>query len=160
MTTPHPDSLPSLSGIHHLSVPVTDLEDSLQWYQNALNATRIERFDHHDDDGAIFAAILQLPGDAPLLELRRDIEAAHGADGYTPIVFGVGDRAGLDRWVQHFDAAQVRHSVITPRRVGECVDVSSPDGLVLRFYTDPIGGFAQVRFDEKSRKTVHGQSAS
>ncbi len=136
------------SGVYHVTIPVTDLPASIAWYTTCLAAKHVTRFDHHDQDGAVFAVILQLPGHGPQVQLRTDPAVAGTMAGYTPVTFGVADRAGLDRWVAHLDAHDIAHSAVTTRRIGDSVDVESPDGLVLRFYTDPVGGIESVEFAE------------
>lgn len=139
---------PAFSGVHHVMIPVTDLPASIAWYESCLAAERAPRFDHHDEDGAVFAVILRLPGSGPQVNLRLDPALAHAVAGYMPVAFAVADRAELDRWVEHLDTHNVRHGAVTTRRIGDTVDVESPDGLVLRFYTDPVGGLDSVKFAE------------
>lgn len=136
------------TGVHHVRIPVRELGRNVDWYEVCLDAERVARFDHHDSDGAVFAVVLELPGAGPMVELRIDPAAASGAAGYRPVAFGVGDRAGLDRWVAHFDGHHIEHSEVTRRRIAHSVDVQAPDGLVLGFYTDPVGGFAGVEYVE------------
>jgi len=136
------------SSVHHVTIPVTDLSASIAWYTTCLAAKHVTRFDHHDQDGVVFAVILQLPGHGPQVQLRTDAAVAGALAGYTPVTFGVADRAELDRWVAHLDAHDLAHSAVTTRRIGDSVDVESPDGLVLRWYTDPVGGFESVEFAE------------
>jgi len=136
------------SGVHHVTIPVTDLPASIAWYTTCLVAKHVTRFDHHDQDGLAFAVILQLPGHGPQVQLRIDPAVAGALAGYTPVTFGVADSAELDRWVAHLDAHDIAHSAVTTRRIGDSVDVESPDGLVLRFYTDPVGGIESVEFAE------------
>ncbi len=136
-----------LTGIHHLAFPVSDLGASIAWYERCLAAARITRFDHHDPDGVVVAVILALPG-GPLLELRSDPATAGAVSGYLPVAFGVSDRVDLDRWIAHLDAQGVEHSEVATRRVGYTVDITSPDGLRLRLYTDPVDGFDAVEFVE------------
>lgn len=61
---------PSLSGIHHLKLPVRDIQASVTWFEQTLGARRIERFDHHDETGSLYAVILTLPGVDVPVELR------------------------------------------------------------------------------------------
>lgn len=138
----------AFSGVHHVSLPVTDLTASISWYERCLAAQRVSRFDHHDEAGVVFAVVLQLPGHGPMVELRQDAGVATAVSGFMPVAFGVRDRDELGRWIDHFEARGIAHSPLTKRRVGESVDVHSPDGLVLRFYTDPVGGFDSVEFAE------------
>jgi hypothetical protein len=51
----------------------------------------VEKFDHHDEHGRLFAAIVRFPGVGPLVELRLAPEAARSVAGYDPVTFGVAD---------------------------------------------------------------------
>jgi len=136
------------SGVHHVTIPVSDLPASIGWYTTCLAAKHVTRFDHHDQDGAVFAVILQLPGHGPQVQLRTEAAMADAMAGYTPVTLEVADRTELDRWVAYLDAHDIAHSAVMTRRIGDSVDVESPDGLVLRFYTDPVGGIESVEFAE------------
>lgn len=139
----------AFSGVHHVSLPVTDLAASIRWYETCLAAERVIPFDHHDKSGAVFAVVLRLPGHGPMVELRVEPAVAAAIPGFMPVAFAVRDPEELGRWIDHFEAHGIAHSPKTTRRVGESVDVESPDGLVLRFYTDPVGGFESVEFAER-----------
>lgn len=139
---------PGFTGVHHVTIPVSDLQADITWFENCLAAERLPRFDHHDQDGAVFAVILELPGSGPLVELRLDPAVAGAVAGYMPVAFGVRDRDELDRWISHLESHNIEHSAVAIRRVGHSMDVKTRDGLLLRFYTDPAGGFASVEFIE------------
>lgn len=42
--------------VHHLKLPVSDLEASIAWYQRVLSAQRLSKFDHVDSSGTSYAA--------------------------------------------------------------------------------------------------------
>jgi catechol 2,3-dioxygenase-like lactoylglutathione lyase family enzyme len=42
---------PRLKGLHHIKLPVTDLETSLNWYRRVFDAEHLTRFDHYDGAG-------------------------------------------------------------------------------------------------------------
>jgi catechol 2,3-dioxygenase-like lactoylglutathione lyase family enzyme len=48
---------PSLSGLHHLKVPVFDLEANLNWYQRVFGAHHLRALDHLDSDGARYVPL-------------------------------------------------------------------------------------------------------
>ncbi|NUO57449.1 MAG: VOC family protein [Hamadaea sp.] len=131
---------PTLTRVHHVLVPVADLEAGVRWYERGLRARRIERLDHHDESGTLFAVILQLPGDGPMLQLRLDPSMAADVAGYGPVTYGVADRTALDAWVAHLDDNGITRSPIRTARIGDAVDFASPEGLVIRLYTDPVRG--------------------
>jgi catechol 2,3-dioxygenase-like lactoylglutathione lyase family enzyme len=136
----------SYAGLHHVKFPVTDLDASLEWYEMVLKAKREPRFDHLDADGNRFAVITFWPGlDVPC-ELRLAPKAARAVAGYDPVAFGVADERALQAWIEHFDAVGAAHTDLINTFVGKMVEVTSPDGLAIRLYVSPEGGFANVEF--------------
>lgn len=53
---------PRLNGLHHIKLPVSDLDTSLTRYGQVFGAEHLTRFDHHDGSGVRYAVTLQLPG--------------------------------------------------------------------------------------------------
>lgn len=43
---------PTLSGLHHVKIPVGNLEASLDWYRVVFGAEHLAGLDHFDSDGA------------------------------------------------------------------------------------------------------------
>lgn len=136
---------PTLTGVHHLKFPVGDLAASVAWFETALGARRVPAQDHRDPQGELYAVIVLLPGmpDTPV-ELRLAPAAARATAGYDPVTFGVADRAALEAWAAHLDAAGVEHSPVIDGYIGQVLAVRPPDGPTLRFYTDPVDGFDGV----------------
>jgi catechol 2,3-dioxygenase-like lactoylglutathione lyase family enzyme len=128
----------ALSGVHHLTLPVSDLDDGMTWYAMVFGARRQSRLDHRDDEGALFAVVVELPGLGTMVQLRLSPQTARAVAGYNPVTFGVTDRDALDEWVAHLDACGIAHSGVRQARIGESVDFASPDGLALRLYTDAV----------------------
>src|ERR1700681_5108741 len=75
---------PRLKGLHHIKLPVTDLDTSLNWYRRVFDAEHLARFDHYDGAGTRYAVILQLPGVDIPIELRWAPDAAAATVGYHP----------------------------------------------------------------------------
>ncbi|MFC4017325.1 VOC family protein [Micromonospora sp. GCM10011542] len=91
---------PVLRGIHHLKLPVSDLEASLAWWQRAVDAERLDALDHRDVDGELFAVELRIPGVDVQVELRLNPERAPDLRNFDPITFLIGsqqDAADLAR---------------------------------------------------------------
>jgi catechol 2,3-dioxygenase-like lactoylglutathione lyase family enzyme len=136
---------PALTGVHHLKVPVSDLDASLAWFETALGARRVPAQDHRDREGRRYAVIVMLPGmPTTPVELRLAPAAARATAGYDPVTFGVADHAGLEAWAAHLDAVGVEHSPVIDGYIGQLLALRTPDGLAVRFYTDPVGGFDGV----------------
>jgi len=127
--------IPAHAGIHHIKLPVTDLERSVQWYRDVLEAHRLTDLDHRRPDGTLFAVILDIPGIAGRVELRLDPATAAALRGYDFLTLTVEDRPALDAWVAHLDARGITHSPPIVALVGWLLVVPDPDGLRLRFYT-------------------------
>ncbi|NEA38734.1 VOC family protein [Streptomyces sp. SID11385] len=137
-------SPPRLTGLHHVTLPVSDLETSAAWYATALGATRIPGLDHHDPAGNRYSVVVALPGLDTPLQLRLAPEAVATAGGYDPLTLGVGDRAELDTWAAQLDSAGVAHGPVTEARLGHALSFHDPDGTLLRLYTAPAGGLASA----------------
>jgi quinol monooxygenase YgiN/catechol 2,3-dioxygenase-like lactoylglutathione lyase family enzyme len=139
---------PAPDGIHHIKLPVSDLERSTDWYSTVLGARRLTKLDHRRPDGTLFAVILDIPGLPGRLELRLDPATAGALNGYDFLTLAIADRPALDTWVVRLDALGIRHSPPIVAMVGWLLVVPDPDGLRLRFYTtEPHGlGLSAVEF--------------
>ncbi|MFF1909729.1 VOC family protein [Kitasatospora sp. NPDC058218] len=145
----NPTTAPPYTGIHHLKLPVTDLERSARWYTAVLGARRIEALDHRRPDGTLFAVILDAPGLGTRIELRLDPATCAALNGYEFLTLAVEDRTALDRWTAHLDALGVPHSPPVVALAGWLLVVPDPDGLRLRLYTNAPHGLGpeHVEYD-------------
>ncbi|MFF3979772.1 VOC family protein [Streptomyces sp. NPDC001571] len=150
MATGSTSTNPVPLGIHHLKLPVTDLERSARWYGKVLGAHRLTELDHRRPDGTLFAVILDVPGLGTRLELRLDPDTATALDGYDFLTLAVNDRTALDRWTAHLDALDVPHSPPVVALVGWLLVVPDPDGLRLRLYTAAPHGLDPARIEYDS----------
>ena len=141
---------PTLTGVHHIKFPVSDIEASAAFFEKAFGAKRIERFNHKDEKGVLFAAMMHFPGCDFPVELRHAPKAAKAVAGYDPVTFGVKDKHQLDIWTTHLDSVGIKHSGVITGYIGHLIDFETPDGLALRFYTIPEGGFEHVEFNTKA----------
>ncbi|WP_018334025.1 VOC family protein [Actinomycetospora chiangmaiensis] len=126
---------PSLRGIHHVKLPVSDLLRSVDFYTAVFGAVRLTDADHVDGDGRLYAVILRVPGLDPLVELRLDAEQARASAGFDPLTLAVDDRAALAAWSAHLDARGVAHSPVIAAIRAWLVVFADPDGTRLRLYT-------------------------
>jgi catechol 2,3-dioxygenase-like lactoylglutathione lyase family enzyme len=137
-----------VSGVHHVTFPVSDLETGIDWFARVLRATHVPRLDHHEQGKALFAVIMTVPGLDMPIQLRRFGAQDPAPSGWIPVSFGVADRAELDRWVVHLDACGVEHSSVRHARVGHAVDFTTPDGVGIQLYTELADGLHSVTFVE------------
>jgi quinol monooxygenase YgiN/extradiol dioxygenase family protein len=126
---------PAHDGIHHIKLPVTDLEQSSAWYASVLGARRLGELDHRRPDGTLFAVILDVPGLTGHLELRLDPATAGSLTGFDFLTLAVANRSALDDWIARLDALGIHHSPPIVALVGWLLVAVDPDGFRLRFYT-------------------------
>ncbi len=136
-------TLPTFTGVRHLKIPVADVEASAAWFEKAFGAQRVERFNHRERDGTLYAAMVMMPGVDSPVKLRH---ASKSVAGYDPVTFRVKDKAVLDQWVERLDAQGIKHTPVVTGYIGHVIGIDTPDGLALRVYTDPVGGFENVEF--------------
>jgi catechol 2,3-dioxygenase-like lactoylglutathione lyase family enzyme len=143
-------STPSLSGIHHLKIPVSDLAASLAWYRRVLGARHRTEFDHHSPAGATYAHIIEIPGLPALVELRTAPAAAAALSGFDPVTYLVATRAELQAWIGHLDNLGVDHSPELRGIIGWVLVVRDPDGLAIRLHTQEQHEFDEANADVDS----------
>jgi catechol 2,3-dioxygenase-like lactoylglutathione lyase family enzyme len=135
---------PALAGLHHLKLPVSDLDASLAWYLRVLGAAHLPQFDHVDGTGRRYAVIVAVPGlDVPL-ELRWAPPAAGDVAGYDPINFAAASVDDLHAWSAHLDAEQVVNSGVIEGGAGHLLVFADPDGMYLRIAEVPQGGVENI----------------
>jgi catechol 2,3-dioxygenase-like lactoylglutathione lyase family enzyme len=130
MTT---SDVPVLAGIHHLKLPVSDLDRSLEWYRSRLGYQAQAEFVEH---GRLMGVGLAHPAGGPDLALRLDPERARAAAGFDYFAIGAPDKEALQRLAAHLDELGQAHAGVHEASFGWILpEVLDPDGHVLRFYT-------------------------
>ena len=138
------DSGPGITGIHHFSVTVRDLETSVAWYQRVFRADRVPMtFPHYEREDTGYGVLLvdQRSGLAIGLHTNtgndgREFDEAR--TGLDHVGFNVASRAELEAWTAWLDEIGVAHSGI---RVGDqpfpfaTVVFRDPDNIQLELFT-------------------------
>ena len=125
---------PSITGVHHVKFPVSNLQQSREWYLRVLGLQVL--VDFPDEDGTVRGLAGLLPGSPPLaVALRENPTAAAGAAGFDPVSFAVADRDAAMAWAAHLDQLGVSHSEVTEGTLGWALDVPDPDGIIIRLYS-------------------------
>lgn len=125
---------PRLAGVHHVKIPVTDLDRSLAWYAEVFGFRVTVEFP--DADGSLGGVAGEAPGlGATLLALRVNPRAAAGCEGFDPVGFAVDDRTDVEAWAAHLDRLAVPHSPVIEASIGWLLVFSDPDGLELHLYS-------------------------
>jgi glyoxylase I family protein len=138
------DSAPGITGIHHFSVTVRDLEASVAWYQRVFRADRVPlTFPHYEREDTGYGVLLfdQRSGLAIGLHTNtgndgREFDEAR--TGLDHVGFNVASRAALESWTAWLDELGVEHSGI---RTGDqpfpfaTVVFRDPDNIQLELFT-------------------------
>ena len=136
----------TITGIHHFSATVRDVEASAAWYEQVFSMFRLPMtFAHHDCEDTGYAVLLLDPVSGLAIGLHHntgnDGEAFDEArTGLDHIGFRVPDRASLDAWVAKLDGLGVEHSGI--RDLPDPMPFSTlvfrdPDNIQLEFIHMP-----------------------
>lgn len=128
--------MPDVSGIHHVSVTVTDIERSVPWYSELLGLTKLMEEAHPDGTG--YAVVLGKPDWSmcvglhthPTNERERFSESRTGLDH---VGFMVSGRAELDAWQSRLTELGVEHSPINDQGGYAVLVFRDPDNIQLEF---------------------------
>lgn len=127
---------PRLDGIHHLKLPVSDLDKSLDWYTTNLGYELAVNF---VEQGVRMGLSMDHPGGGPELALRLDPDRSAAAAGFDYFSIGVPGQEAIEALASHLTERGVEHNGVIRTPVGwVLVGVHDPDGHELRFYTVPL----------------------
>lgn len=110
--------VPGVTGIHHFSITVTDLEASLAWYQRLLGAERVPmKFPHYGCEDTGYGELLVEPRSGVVIGLHTNTgndgqafdEARTGLDH---VALNVASRDELESWTARLDELGIDHSGI------------------------------------------------
>jgi len=130
MNTPQ---APALAGVHHLKLPVTDLDLSRDWYLSRLGyQVQIEFV----EQGRRMGYGLSHPDGGPTLALRLDPERARAAAGFDFFAIGVPDKDTIDQLAARLTGFGEQHAGVHWATIGWILpELHDPDGHEVRFYT-------------------------
>ena len=128
--------MPEFSTVHHVSLSVTDVERSREWYERVLGLQEVR-------SATIAGATLTVLGTSgfsitlcqhPANRGERFQETVTGLDHLS---FAVADVEALRAWVEHFDGVGVAHSPIAEDPFGPVLVFRDPDNIQLELV---VGG--------------------
>jgi catechol 2,3-dioxygenase-like lactoylglutathione lyase family enzyme len=123
----------ALAGVHHLKLPVRDVERSAAWYERTLDYERSIEF---VEQGTLMGIGMRHPGGGPDLVVRQNPERAEAAAGFDYFSIGVPDKAAMDALAERLNALGEQHAGVHFASIGWILpDLHDPDGHEVRFYT-------------------------
>ena len=138
------DDQPAITGIHHFSPTVCDVEASARWYEKVFGLQRVPvTFPHYEREETGYAVLLIDPRSGLAIGLHEN-KGNQGEKfdecrtGLDHIGFNVSSRDEMERWAEHLSALGVEHSGI--RDVTEPMAFSTlvfrdPDNIQLELFT-------------------------
>ena len=128
--------MPDVSGIHHVSVTVTDIERSVPWYSELLGLTKLMEESH--PDGAGYAVVLGKPDWSMCVGLHTHTtnereQFSESRTGLDHIGFMVSGRAELDAWESKLTELGVDHSPVNDQGGYAVLVFRDPDNIQLEF---------------------------
>jgi len=129
--------MPSLAGLHHASLTVSDLEASAEWYIRVLGM--VEQF--RETGPTRMAAVFRFAGGPGLVGLVEHVGSPSGAfdptvTGLDHLAFTVSSREELREWAEHLSAHGIDTSGPIEIPPGEIVNFKDPDGIALSLFWD------------------------
>ena len=136
-------AVPAITGIHHISLTVSDIEASLAWYQRLLAADRVPmKFPHYEREDTGFGVLLVEPRSGLIIGLHTNtandgerFDEAH--TGLDHVGLNVGTYEDLESWTAWLDELGIKHSGIrsgTEPFAFSTVVFRDPDNIQLELF--------------------------
>jgi catechol-2,3-dioxygenase len=127
------EQAPALAGIHHLKLPVSDLNRSSAWYRSRLGYRVMAEI---IEEGQLMGYAMNHPNGGPPLALRLDPDRARAAAGFDYFAIGVPSREDIEALAAHLTEYGEKHAGVHWASVGWILPLlHDPDGHEVRFYT-------------------------
>jgi catechol 2,3-dioxygenase-like lactoylglutathione lyase family enzyme len=126
-------SAPRLAGVHHLKLPVRDLDRSRQWYESRLGYRLTTEF---VEQGVLMGLVFEHPNGGPTLAVRLDPDRAAAAAGFDYFAIAVHDREAIEDLARRLTELGEAHAGVHRATIGWILPrLHDPDGHEVRFYT-------------------------
>lgn len=128
-------SQPAVDALHHITLSVTDLGTSAQWYQRLLGeATTADR------EGPGWTRLrMEWPSGIIIVLTQHDGTAAgdafdHSRVGLDHVALSCPDEAAVRAWARHMDELGVAHGPVEDVAYGWVLTARDPDRIPLEFF--------------------------
>ena len=132
--------MPEITGYHHLSLTVRDVDVSERFYADVLGFVRV--FNLEDTKGHGYKRVMAHPGSRTILgfSVHQGNDGSAFSEfrtGLDHLALGVPSRAALDEWTARLDELGVEHSDVHAEQFGEFISLRDPDGVQIELWADP-----------------------
>lgn len=125
--------IPKLAGVHHLKLPVSDLDRSIRWYGTRLGYQVVIEFRDH---GRRTGVVMTHPDGGPDLALNLNPDRAKASAGFDYFSIGVPDRGRIEALAAHLSGLGEAHAGVHFATIGWILPMlHDPDGHEVRFYS-------------------------
>ena len=119
-------------GVHHVGLPVTDIERSRTWYETVLGFRSV--LDEESED-RIVSVTLEHPSGGIILCLFAAPPQAQAMADFNPVSLAVSSASELSRWANHLSGLGIEHTEPHNAYLGWALDVIDPDGKRIQLHT-------------------------
>jgi glyoxylase I family protein len=137
------DAAPAITGFHHFSPTVSDVEASAQWYERVFGMSRLPMtFPHHDAEAGGYAVLLLDPRSGIAIGLHHHEDNPgqpfrENRTGLDHISFAVASSDDLDAWARWLDGLGIENSGVigvTEPMPYSVVVFRDPDNIQLELF--------------------------
>ena len=122
----------TLSGAHHVRIPVSDLDAAVGWFVDLLGYEKEFPF---EAAGSVTGWALRHRAGGPAVTVIADAPRARACSGFPLFAFGVPDEATVRNIAARLDERGIVHDGVQPALIKVKLPfVEGPDGILFGFY--------------------------
>jgi catechol 2,3-dioxygenase-like lactoylglutathione lyase family enzyme len=121
--------MPSVLGVHHIRLPVMDIDASSDWYRTIFG---FEILLYEEEEAGAVGAVLRHPSGVVLGLHQVEVAVVAALEGFNVLGLTADD---LSAWVDELDRLGAVHGEVTRSSVGYFIEVMDPNGTVVQLHT-------------------------
>jgi catechol 2,3-dioxygenase-like lactoylglutathione lyase family enzyme len=132
--------MPTITGIHHLSLTVRDAAKSEEFYTRAFGFVRVLELPDVNGNGAkrvLAHAESQTILGFSVHQANDGSAFSEFRTGLDHLALGVASRAEFEEWITKLDELGVEHSEERSTAVGNYVSLRDPDNVQIELWLNP-----------------------